>query len=273
VGRLDGKVVAITGTGGGQGRVAAELFAAEGAVVVGCDLKADGAEETCRAVEDAGGTMRSSHPLDLTDEPSVEGWLDRAVQEFGGLDVLYNNAGIARFDSLEEASREDWQFVLRHELDLVFFACKHAWPHLRARGGGSVINTASTAAIAGSLTLPRVAHTAGKGGLVAMTRQLAAEGAPFGIRVNAISPGMIVSPATQDSMFGDPAHPMFTIRDHIPLGRIGQPIDVAYCALYLASDESSYMTGANLVLDGGWSCVLPGAWTSRGADPGSPRAR
>jgi NAD(P)-dependent dehydrogenase (short-subunit alcohol dehydrogenase family) len=263
VGRLDGKVVAITGTGGGQGRAAAELFAAEGAAIVGCDLKADGAEETLEAVRRAGGTMRSTHPVDLTDEPAVQAWLDGAVHEFGGLDVLYNNAGIARFDALEAASRDDWQFVLRHELDLVFFACKHAWPHLRARGGGSVINTASTAALAGSLTLHRVAHTAGKGGLVAMTRQLAAEGAPHRIRVNAISPGMIVSPATRDVMFGDPSHPMYSIRDHIPLGRIGEPDDVAYCALYLASDESSYMTGANLVLDGGWSCVLPGAWTSR----------
>ena len=262
MGRLEGKVAAITGTGGGQGRAAAEVFAAEGAVVVGCDLKADGAEETVCTVQRAGGTMTSDHPLDLGDEASVRGWLDRAADRFGGLDVLYNNAGTARFDPLEAETHEDWRFVLRNELDIVFLACKHAWPHLRARGGGSVINTASTAALAGSLTLPRVAHTAGKGGLVAMTRQLAAEGAPFGIRVNSISPGMILSPATRESMFEDPSHPMYGIRAHIPLGRIGEPSDVAYCALYLASDESSYMTGANLVLDGGWSCVLPGAWST-----------
>lgn len=262
MGRLDGKVAAITGTGGGQGRVAAGLFAAEGAIVVGCDLKADGAEETLRGVRAAGGTMTSVHPLDLNDEAAVRQWLDGAAEEFGGLDVLYNNAGTARFDALEAESLHDWQFVLRNELDIVFLACNHAWRHLRRRGGGSVINTASTAAIAGSLTLERVAHTAGKGGLVALTRQLAAEGARDGIRANSISPGMILSPATRDSIFGDPSHPMYRIRDHIPLGQIGEPIDVAYCAVYLASDESSYMTGSNLVLDGGWSSVLPGAWST-----------
>src|SRR5262249_578632 len=141
-----------------------------------------------------------------------------------------------------------------------FLACKHAWPHLRAAGGGSVINTASTAAASGSMTLMRAAHSAGKGAVLALTRQLAAEGAPHGIRVNCISPGMIVSPATAGVIFGDPNHPLYSIREHIPLARIGTPEDVARLALYLASDESSYMTGANLVLDGGWSCVLPGPW-------------
>ena len=273
MGRLEGKVAAITGTGGGQGRVAAELFAAEGAVVVGCDLKAEGAAETVARVQRAGGTMTSRHPMDLGDEAAVRAWLDAAAEQFGGLDVLYNNAGTARFDPLEAETQEDWQFVLRNEVEIVFLACKHAWPHLRARGGGSVINTASTAALAGSFTLPRVAHSAGKGGLVAMTRQLATEGAPFGIRANAISPGVILSPATAEPIFGDASHPMYRISEHIPLGRIGEPLDVAYCALYLASDESSYMTGANLVLDGGWSAVLPGPWSSRAWARGSAPAR
>lgn len=259
-GRIAGKVVAITGTAGGQGRAAAQLFAAEGARVAGCDLKVDGAQETMASVTELGGTMISAQPLDLADEPAVTAWLDSVVGHFGRLDVLYNNAGTALFDPLEEESYEDWQATLRNEVDLIFLACKHAWPHLRAGGGGSVINTASTAAVAGSMTLKRVAHTAGKGAVLALTRQLAAEGAPHHIRVNCISPGMVMSPATADVIFGNPEHPLYSIREHIPLGRIGTPEDVARLALYLASDESTYMTGGNLMLDGGWSCV-PGPWS------------
>jgi NAD(P)-dependent dehydrogenase (short-subunit alcohol dehydrogenase family) len=122
-----------------------------------------------------------------------------------------------------------------------------------------VILVGSTAGLTGSMTLMRTAHSATKGGIIALTRQLAAEGAPYNIRANCISPGMVLTPATADDIFGDPTHPMHRIRDHIPLGRIGTPDDIASCAVYLASDESSYMTGANLVIDGGWSVVLPGA--------------
>ncbi len=261
-GRLAGKVAAITGTAGGQGRAAALLFAVEGARIAGCDVKREEALETAAMVAAAGGDMISSQPLDLTEEAAVKTWVDGVVAHFGRLDVLYNNAGTALFDPLEEESYEDWQATLRNEVDLIFLACKHAWPHFRAAGGGSVINTASTAAVAGSMTLMRVAHTAGKGAVLALTRQLAAEGAPYAIRANSISPGMILSPATADVIFGDPKHPLHSIREHIPLGRIGTPEDVAALALYLASDESSYMTGANLMLDGGWSCVLPGPWTA-----------
>ncbi|HKA49258.1 MAG TPA: SDR family NAD(P)-dependent oxidoreductase [Candidatus Dormibacteraeota bacterium] len=261
-GRLAGKIAAITGTAGGQGRAAALLFAAEGACIAGCDLKAEEARETAAMVTAAGGKMVTSQPLDLTEEAAVKAWLDGVAAHFGRLDVLYNNAGTALFDPLEQESYEDWQATLRNEVDLIFLACKHAWPHLRAAGGGSVINTASTAAVAGSMTLMRVAHTAGKGAVLALTRQLAAEGAAHGIRANCISPGMIMSPATADVIFGDPEHALHSIRDHIPLRRIGTPEDVARLALYLASDESSYMTGANLMLDGGWSCVLPGPWAT-----------
>ena len=263
MGRLEGKVALITGTGGGMGRAAAELFAREGAIAVGCDLKEEGAQETAERVRRAGGTMTSTQPLDLGDEAAVKDWIDGAARAYGGIDVLYNNAGATRFDPVEKESYEDWKFTLRNELDVVFLACKHAWPHLRARGGGSVINVGSTAGLTGSLTLDRTAHTASKGGVIALTRQLAAEGARHGIRANCISPGMILSPATSEPIFENPEHPMHRIRDHIPLGRVGEPEDVARCALFLASDDSSYMTAANLVLDGGWSSVLPGAWTAQ----------
>jgi NAD(P)-dependent dehydrogenase (short-subunit alcohol dehydrogenase family) len=256
-GRLAGKVALISGTGGGMGRAAAELFAREGATVIGCDLDERRALQTVERVVAAGGAMTSSQPLDVTDEAAVRGWIDDAAAQHGGIDVLYNNAGIARFDPLEDESYEDWSFTLEHELDVVFLGCKHAWPHLRARGGGSVVNVGSTAGLTGSVSFNRVAHTAAKGGVIAVTRQLAAEGARFGIRVNSVSPGLTETPATRE-LLDDPQHPLSRIAAHIPLGRVGRAADVAACALFLASDESSYVTGANLVVDGGWSMVLPG---------------
>jgi NAD(P)-dependent dehydrogenase (short-subunit alcohol dehydrogenase family) len=257
-GRLAGKVALITGTAGGQGRAAALLFAAEGATVVGTDVDADGAAETVDLVRDAGGVMDSAHPLDLADEDGVRAWVDAAAARHGGIDVLHNNAGATRFSPIAETTYADWSFVLRNELDVVFLVTKHAWPHLVARGGGSVLLVGSTAGITGSLTNPRIAHTATKGGVVAMTKQLAAEGAAHGIRANCISPGMIRTPATEGDLLA-PDHPMRAIARAIPMGRIGTADEVARCALFLASDEASYVTGANLVVDGGWSAVLPGA--------------
>ncbi|NAZ84335.1 SDR family oxidoreductase [Kineococcus sp. R8] len=255
--RLAGKVALVTGTAGGQGRAAAQLFAAEGAVVVGCDLGAAGSEETVRLVRDAGGRMDATAPLDLSDEGAVQAWVDDAAARHGGIDLLYNNAGATRFSPIAETSYADWSFVLRHELDIVFLATRAAWPHLVARGGGAILLVGSTAGITGSRTNTRIAHTATKGGVVAMTRQLAAEGAPHGIRANCVSPGMIRTPATEsDVLRAD--HPMHTIAQAIPLGRIGDPEEIARCALFLLSDEASYVTGANLVVDGGWSAILPG---------------
>ena len=237
---LDGRVVLITGTAGGTGAVAAELFAAAGATVVGCD------------VQDAPGVPT----VDLTDEDQVRAWVDDAVALHGRVDVVYANAGATRFSPLEDTSREEWDFVLRHELDVVFFPVKHAWPHLKA-SRGSVVLVGSTAGLTGSMTNTRVAHTVTKGGVIAMARQLAAEGAPYGVRANCVSPGMIETPATRQDLLADD-HPMRTIAGAIPLGRIGRPEEVARCALFLASDAASYVTGANLVVDGGWSAVLPG---------------
>lgn len=256
--RLAGKVTLITGIAGGQGRAAALLFAAEGATVVGTDLNVEGAAETVELVGATGGRMDSTHPLDLAEEDRVRAWIGAAVSAHGGIDVLYNNAGATRFSPIAETSYADWSFTLRNELDIVFVVTKHAWPHLIARGGGSVLLVGSTAGITGSLTNTRIAHTASKGGVVAMTKQLAAEGAAHGIRANCVSPGMIRTPATEGNLLADD-HPMADIARSIPLGRIGTPDEVARCALFLASDEASYVTGANLVVDGGWSAVLPGA--------------
>jgi NAD(P)-dependent dehydrogenase (short-subunit alcohol dehydrogenase family) len=223
-----------------MGAAAAELFREAGATVVGCDVK------------QAPGVDR----VDLTDEDAVRRWVDGCAEEHGGIDVVYANAGATRFNPLEDVSREEWDFVLRHELDVVFFPVKHAWRHLKRRGG-AVVLVGSTAGLTGSLTNPRVAHTVAKGGIVALTKQLAAEGARFGIRVNCVSPGLIESPATRGDVLAE-HHPMKDIAESIPMLRIGQPDEVARCARFLASAEASYVTGANLVIDGGWSAVLPG---------------
>ena len=237
---MKGKVVLITGTAGGQGAAAAELFREAGATVVGCDIKPE----------------EGISQVDLTDEDAVRRWVDSAAEEHGRIDVLYANAGATRFSPLEETTKEEWDFVLRHELDVVFFPVKHAWRHLKA-SGGSVVLVGSTAGLTGSMTNSRVAHTVTKGGVIALTKQLAAEGAPHGIRVNCVSPGMIETPATRGDLLADD-HPMRRIADAIPLGRVGRPEEVARCALFLAGDGASYVTGANLVVDGGWSAVLPG---------------
>jgi NAD(P)-dependent dehydrogenase (short-subunit alcohol dehydrogenase family) len=257
-GRLAGKVALITGTAGGQGRAAALLFAAEGATVVGTDLDSDGAEATVEMVRAAGGAMDSTHPLDLGDEDGVTAWVDAAAERHGGIDILYNNAGATRFSPLTETSYADWSFVVRNELDIVFLTTRAAWPHLVAHGGGCVLLVGSTAGITGSMTNTRIAHTATKGGVVAMTRQLAAEGASAApvqgpaVSLRAVGGTGVLPLLALDS-------PMRTIARAIPLGRIGAPEEVARCALFLASDEASYVTGANLVVDGGWSAVLPGA--------------
>lgn len=244
-GRLDGKTAVITGTGSGQGRVAAQLFAAEGATVFGADVDAEGQAETERLVAMTGAVV------DLTDDAAVNQWID----SIGPIDILYANAGATRFNGVAETSFDEWSWVLRHELDIVFLPVHHAWPHLRE--GGSVVLVGSTAGITGSRTNRRIAHTATKGGVVAMTKQLAAEGAARGIRANCVSPGMIRTPATEGDLLADD-HPMRAIASAIPLGRIGDPVEVVRAALFLASDEASYITGANLVIDGGWSAVLPG---------------
>ena len=240
-GALAGRVALITGTAGGQGAAAAELFAAAGATVVGCDL----------------APTDGSAPVDLTDEQAVRRWVDAAAEEHGGIDILYANAGATRFSPLEETTAEEWDWVLRHELDVVFFPDKHAWRPQKRSEAPAVVLVGSTAGITGSLTNARVAHTVTKGGVVALTKQLAAEGAPYGVRVNCVSPGMIETPATSGDLLAD-GHPMRRIAAAIPLGRVGLPEEVARCARFLASDEASYVTGANLVIDGGWSAVLPG---------------
>jgi NAD(P)-dependent dehydrogenase (short-subunit alcohol dehydrogenase family) len=255
--RFQDKVVVITGTASGQGREAAIRFASEGALVAGCDINVGGNLETKHLIESAGGKMLSAEPVDLTNEGQTKKWIDDLIAITGRIDVLYANAGATKFSPIQETSLEEWQFVMQHELDIVFLPVKHVWKHLIA-SKGNIILVGSTAGLSGSVTNTRLAHSATKGGVIAMNRQLAAEGAAHGIRVNCVSPGMIRTPATENDLLAED-HPMRTIEKSIPLKRIGTSAEVVNCAMFLASDEASYVTGANLVVDGGWSAVLPGA--------------
>jgi NAD(P)-dependent dehydrogenase (short-subunit alcohol dehydrogenase family) len=250
-GRLHGKIAIVTGSGSGIGRGCALMFARQGAQVVGCDVDTAGAEATVAMAEAEGLAFESFHPCDLTDPAQVERLMSFAVERCGGVDILLNAAAFAAFAWIEDMDYEtQWRKTLTGELDIVFLACKAAWPHLIAGGGGSIINFASVNAYAALEGSPALAHCAGKGGVLAMTRQLALEGAPHGIRANTISPGMIVTGATKPRLDDEPGF-MEKVLAKAMIKRLGRPEDIAWCATYLASDEAGWVTGADFSIDGG----------------------
>ena len=249
-GRLKGKVALITGAGMGIGREASVLFAEEGARVVVADINAKAAAETVDLVGEAGG-QAVAVTGDVAMEADVKRMVEEGVGAFGALHVLYNNAGVLWKDKdrgVLETDGTQWDRVMGINLKSVFWVTKHGIPHLRAAGGGSIILIGSVSALAG-FTRAQDAYTAAKGGLISLNKSLAIQFARDGIRSNVIHPGIVETPL-QAPYLTDELRAEF--KTGIPLGRIGQPRDIAYAALFLASDESSFMTGAEMIVDGGF---------------------
>jgi NAD(P)-dependent dehydrogenase (short-subunit alcohol dehydrogenase family) len=243
--RLQDKVAVITGAAGGIGLATAQLFEAEGAHVVGVDLK-----------EHSIGEL--SLQVDLTDEQAVKDMYQQTRDRFGTVDVLFNNAGISPTDddSILVTEYDAWQRVQDANLKSVFFCCKYGIQHLLDTGGGSVINTASFVAIMGAAT-SQISYTASKGGVLAMSRELGVEFARSGVRVNAICPGPIATPLLMELFAKDQERAARRLV-HVPMGRFGEPEEIAKAVLFLASDDSSFMTASSLLVDGG----INGAYTT-----------
>ena len=241
MGRLDGKVCVITGAASGIGAATAALFEAEGATVVGVDLG-----------EDSVGSLKLA--ADVTEE-QVKGMYARAREELGRIDVLFNNAGISPEDdaSVLDTSLEAWQRVQDVNLRSVFLCCKHGIPHLLDAGGGSVINTASFVAVMGA-AVSQVSYTASKGGVLAMSRELGVEFADRGVRVNALCPGPVNTPLLKELFAKDPEKAAKRLV-HLPTGRFAEPEEIARGVLFLASDDSTYVTASTFLVDGGLSAA------------------
>ena len=246
-GRLDGKVCVITGAGGGMGREAAIVFTAEGAKVCVADLDEKLAEETVSLCSGDAFALR----VNVASEEDVSHMCAATAERFGGIDVLYNNAGISPGDdaSVLDTSVEAWQRVQDVNTKGVFLCCKHGIPYLLERGGGSVINVASFVAILGAAT-SQISYTASKGAVLAMSKELGVQFARQGIRVNALCPGPVETPLLL-AIFGDDPAAFARRQVHWPTGRLGKPREIVNAALFLASDESSFVNGAAFVVDGG----------------------
>jgi NAD(P)-dependent dehydrogenase (short-subunit alcohol dehydrogenase family) len=241
-GRLEGKVCVITGTASGIGAESARLFAAEGARVVGIDLSAE-----------AEGDLTIE--ADVSDEGQVVEAFRRVADELGRIDVLMNNAGINPTDdgSVLETTLESWQRVQDVNLRSVFLCCKHGIPHLLEAGGGSVINVASFVALMGA-AVSQISYTASKGAVLSLSRELGVEFADRGVRVNALCPGPVNTPLLKELFAKDPERAAKRLV-HIPMGRFGEPDEIAKAALFLASDDSSFVTASSFLVDGGLSAA------------------
>ncbi len=266
-GRLENKVAIVSGAGSigpgwGNGKAVACLFAQEGAKVLALDVNKAAAEETCHLIDQNGGIAEPS-ATDVTKEEQVASAVDRCIELFGRIDVLHNNVGVFDAGSLEETQLATWQRVMGVNLESIFLTCKAVIPHMIGHKGGAIVNISS---ISGFYYLgsPYLAYNTSKGAIVSFTRNLAAHYAADGIRVNCILPGMIDTPMAKDAVIKMSGKPEAELdfeaidksrNEKIPLGRVGSAWDVAKAALFLASDDSAYITGTELIVDGGLSCT------------------
>jgi NAD(P)-dependent dehydrogenase (short-subunit alcohol dehydrogenase family) len=247
--RLNDKVALITGGGSGIGKASCLLFAREGARIVVVDLKKETAEATATEIRDAGGDARA-FAADVSKAKDAEGMIRFAEESYGRLNVVFNNAGVFHNDdnSVTNTAEDIWDLVIDINLKGVFLGCQYAIPALQRAGGGSIINTASFVAILGA-AVPQIAYTASKGGVLAMTREIAVEFARQNIRANALCPGPVETPLLAE-LLADSARRQRRLV-HIPPGRFARPEEIANAALFLASDESSYVNGSTFLVDGG----------------------
>ena len=245
--RFIGKSVLISGTGGGLGRAAAIQFANEGARVFGSDLNGPATEETLDLVRRGGGTMHID-TVDMGDADQVDAWISSCASQSPSIDVLVNNASAARFSSMDDISVDDWRFTLRNELDSVFLPTRAAWPHL-VKSGGVIVNIASVAGHRGSRAAGNSAHAATKGAILSLTKQWALEGASRGVRAVSVSPGFIQTPGTA-FVFETPGMEA-ALTQKIPIGRAGKPEDISAFVVFVASSDASYLTGTDILVDGG----------------------
>jgi NAD(P)-dependent dehydrogenase (short-subunit alcohol dehydrogenase family) len=246
MGRLDGKVCVVTGAASGIGAETVRRFKDEGATVIGVDLRADSP------------LVDLALACDVADEDAVRGMFEAVRAEYDSIDVLFNNAGISPPEdaSVLETETEVWDRVQDVNLKSVFFCCKHGIPHMLETGGGSVINTASFVAVMGAAT-SQIAYTASKGAVLSLSRELGVEFARVGVRVNALCPGPVNTPLLEELFASDPAKAARRLV-HLPMGRFAEAVEIANAALFLASDESSYITASTFLVDGG----LSGAYTT-----------
>ena len=260
--RLKDKIAIVTGAGSsgpgwGNGKAAAVLFARQGAKIFAVDNKAEAVEETRSIIEGEGGAC-TSQVTDVSKADEVAAMVERCVEVYGGVDILHNNVGILKVGGPVEASEQSWDLVMNVNVKSMFLTCKEAIPRMLERGGGAIVNISSVVGIR-YIGVPYISYSASKGAVLAFTRSIAVQYADQGIRANSILPGMMNTPMIveplKDTYAGGDVQKMIDIRDsQCPMGHMGDAWDVAYAALYLASDEAKYVSGAELVVDGGLTC-------------------
>ncbi len=250
MGRLEGKVSLITGAGSGIGQAMAVLFAREGSKVAVADIAAEGGQETVRRIRDEGGEAEFFQ-VDVSSAAQVRRMVEAVIARFGRIDILCNNAGIGVAATVVDTTEEDWDRVIDVDLKGVFLGCKYVIPHMLRQGGGVIVNTASVAGMVGVLN--RAAYCAAKAGVIGLTKSIAVDFVTKGIRANCVCPGTVESPWIEKILAQqpDPVAERQRMIERQPMGRMGKPEEIAAAALYLASDEAAFVTGTELVIDGG----------------------